>query len=155
MAQELRSIQKLGLNAHQAADTTVADSTPAGAAAPSMAPAAAPMTPAAPPMAPAAVVATLALSVTKTGGPVATFAEVGSSGSDDQVFNDHQLDPGPAQMPLLQGNFYTVVWRGAFVAPGTATLHVLATRADGTVLVQKDVPVSHPPTNSPFTIVVL
>jgi hypothetical protein len=144
MAQELRSIQKLGLNTHQASDTAGADSTAAAAA---------PL--AAPPVAPVAVVATLELSVTKTGGPVATFVEVGSSGSDDQVFTDHQLDPGPAQMPLLRGNFYTVVWRGAFVAPGTATLHVLATRANGTVLVQKDVPVSHPPNNSPFTIVVL
>jgi len=142
MAQELRSIQKLGLNTHHAAST-------AGAHTAGVAPLVAP------PVAPATAVATLQLSVTKTGGPVATFVEVGSSGSDDQVFNDHQLDPGPAQMPLLQGNFYTVVWRGAFVASGTATLHVLATRANGAVLVQKDVPVSHPPTNSPFTIVVL
>jgi hypothetical protein len=144
MSQELRSIQKLGLNTHQAADTAGADSTAAGA-----------VPRAALPMAPAAAVATLELRVTKAGGPVATFVEVGSSGSDDRVFNDHQLDPGPAQMPLLQGNFYTVVWRGAFVAPGTATLHVLATRPNGTVLVQRDVTVSHPPTNSPFTIVVL
>lgn len=143
MAQELRSIQKLGLNTNQAVDT-------AGGGI--IATVAAPLV--TPPVAPAAV-ATLKLSVTKTGGPVATFVEVGSSGSDDQVFNDHQLDPGPAQMPLLQGNFYTVVWRGAFVASGTATLHILATRANGTVLVKKDVPVSHPPTNSPFTIVVL
>ena len=141
MAQELRSIQKIGLNAHQAAgvESTAADAVPLGVQ----------------PAAPAAPVETLELSVTKTGGPVATFIEVGSSGTDDQVFNDHQLDPGPAQKPLLQGNFYTVVWRGAFVAPGTATLHVRATRADGTVIVQEEVPVSHPPTNSPFTIVVL
>jgi len=138
MAQELRSIQKLGLNSHQAAVANVV-----------------PAPPGAPAPAPAAAVATLQLSVTKTGGPVATFIEVGSSGTDDQVFNDHQLDPGPAQMPLLQGNFYTVVWRGAFVAPGSATLHVLAKRTDGTVIVQKDVPVEHPPINSPFTIVVL
>ena len=142
MAQELRSIQKLGLNTHHAAAT-------AGAHIAGVAP------PVAPPVAPATAVGTLQLSVTKTGGPVATFVEVGSSGSDDQVFSDHQLDPGPVQMPMLPGNFYTVVWRGAFVAAGTATLHVLATRANGTVLVQKDVPVSHPPTNSPFTIVVL
>lgn len=144
MAQELRSIQKIGLNTHQATDTAGVGVTAAGSA---------PL--AAPPVAPVTVVATLELSVTKTGGPVATFVEVGSSGSDDQVFNDHQLDPGPAQKPLLQGNFYTVVWRGAFVEPGTATLHVLAKRANGTVFVQKDVKVSHPPTNSPFTIVVL
>jgi hypothetical protein len=145
MAHELRSIQKLGLNAHLA---------PAAAPAANAAGAnilAAPT----PPVAPTAVVATLQLSVTKTGGPVATFAEVGSSGTDGQVFDDHDLDPGPAQKPLLQGNFYTVVWRGAFVAPGTATLHVLATQANGAVIVQKDVPVEHPPINSPFTIVVL
>lgn len=99
--------------------------------------------------------ATLELSVTKTGGPVATFVEVGSTGTDGQVFNDHELDPGPARKPFLQGNFYTLVWRGAFVAPGTATLHVRATNADGTLIVQKDVPLQHPPINSPFTIVVL
>ena len=142
MPQELRSIHKIGLNAAGAAgaDNAAVDAGP----------------PAAPTVvADAVTFATLQLRVTKNGGPVATFVEVGSSGSDDQVFNDSQLDPGPAQKPLLQGNFYTVVWRGAFVAPGNATLHLRMTRADGTVLVQEDVPVSHPPTNSPFTIVVL
>lgn len=150
MPQELRSIQKIGLNTHQVA-------APAASAAPADAGNAAEGAAvlAAPSIATATTFATLRLSVTKTGGPVATFVEVGSSGSDDQVFSDHQLDPGPVQKPLLQGNFYTVVWRGAFVAPGTATLHLRMTRADGTVLVQEDVPVAHPPTNSPFTIVVL
>ncbi|HEX2551722.1 MAG TPA: hypothetical protein VHK64_09025 [Nocardioidaceae bacterium] len=144
MPQELRSIQKLGMNAHLTSATAVAENAPVEGG-----------LLAAQPVEAAAVVGTLELSVTKTGGPVATFAEVGSSGIDDQVFNDHELDPGPARKPLLQGNFYTVVWRGAFVAPGTAILHVRATRANGTVIVQKDVPVTHPPTNSPFTIVVL
>ena len=144
MPQELRSIQKIGLNTHQAGATAGPDNF-AAEAAPS----------AAAPVAAAAATATLELRVTKTGGPVATFVEVGSSGSDDEVFNDHELDPGPAIKPLLRGNFYTVVWRGAFVASGTATLHVLARRANGGVIVQRDVQVSHPPTNSPFTIVVL
>jgi len=144
MAQELRSIQKIGLNTHQAADTAGADSTAAGVA---------PL--AAPPVAPAIVLATLQLSVTKTGGPVATFIEVGSTGTDDQVFNDHELDPGPAQKPLLQGNTYAVLWRGAFVAPGSATLHIRVMRANGTVIKQKDMTVEHPPTNSPFSIVVM
>lgn len=138
MAQELRSIKKLGLNAHLAVGA------PAAADANILA---------VPPAAPAEAIGTLQLSVTKTGGPVATFVEVGSSGDDDQVFNDSQLDPGPVQMPLLQGNFYNVVWRGAFVAPGNATLHILATRTDGTVLLQKEVAADHPPINSPFTIV--
>jgi hypothetical protein len=144
MPQELRSIQKLGMNAHLAAATAVAENAPAEGGLLG-----------APPVAPAATVGTLELSVTKTGGPVATFAEVGSSGTDDQVFTDHELDPGPARQPFLQGNFYTLVWRGAFVAPGTAILHVRATNADGTVIVQKDVTVQHPQINSPFTIVVL
>jgi hypothetical protein len=143
MAHELRSIQKIGLNTHQSADTTGRDNVRGAAPRDAQATAA------------AAATATLQLSVTKNGGPVATFVEVGSSGTDDRVFDDHELDPGPAQMPLLRGNFYTVVWRGAFVAPGSATLHILATRTDGSVLVRKDVTVQHPPTNSPFTIVVL
>jgi hypothetical protein len=141
MAHELRSVQKIGLNNTQ----TAAPAAPAAAGG---------VTANAAPAAPA-VIGTLELRVTKTGGPVATFVEVASSGTDDQVFDDHDLTPGPAQMPLLQGNFYTVVWRGAFVAQGAATLHVLARLTDGTVIVQKDVPVEHPPINSPFTIVVL
>jgi hypothetical protein len=146
MPQELRTIHKLGLNAHQTADTASADAgAPDGVSF-----GVAPMAPAA-----AAALPTLQLKVTKTGGPVGTFIEVGSTGTDGRVFDDSELTPGPARMPMLRGNSYTVVWRGAFVAAGTATLHVLATRADNTVLVQKDVDVEHPPTNSPFTIVVL
>lgn len=139
MPQELRCIHNLGLNARQAA------AAPGGVSF-----GVAPMAPAA-----AAVTATLQLSVTKTGGPVGTFVEVGSSGADSHVFDDRDLDPGPARMPMLDGNSYTVVWRGAFVSTGTATLHVLATPADGSAPLQRDVPVEHPPTNSPFTIVVL
>ncbi|HEX2224732.1 MAG TPA: hypothetical protein VHN15_11050 [Thermoanaerobaculia bacterium] len=143
MAQELRSIQKIGLNTQQAADR---DSDSAGGAASLDAQRTENV----------AATATLQLSVTKEGGPVGTFVEVGSSGTDDRVFNDHELTQGgPARMPLRRGNFYTVVWRGAFVAPGAATLHVVATRADGSDLVRKDVTVEHPPTNSPFTLVVL
>lgn len=142
MAQDLKSIQKLGLNAPPPPAGN-APNVPAGTII------------AAPPVAAGPAVATLELAVTKTGGPVATFVEVGSSGDDDEVFDDRQLDPGPARKALLQGNFYAIVWRGAFVAPGTATLHVRATSNSGAVIVQKDVTVSHPPTSSPFTIVVL
>lgn len=143
MPQELRSIQKVGLNAHQAlgtASTAIApDGVSFGVA----------------PMVDSVVLATLELSVSKSGGPVATFVEVGSTGTDDEVFNDHQLDPGPVRKPLLEGNTYAVLWRGAFVATGTATLHILVTQADGTVLVQNDMPLPHPPNGSPFSIVVM
>ena len=150
MPHELRSIRKLGLNSHRAAATTPADSTAGGAASLGVPP----VTPAA--VAPAAATTTLQLSVTKEGGPVATFVEIASSGSDDRVFNDHDLSAGgPAQMVLRPENFYTGVWRGAFVAPGSATLHIRETRADGSVIMEEDVPVEHPGTNSPFTIVVL
>lgn len=104
---------------------------------------------------PPAVVATLELSVTKNGGPVATSTEVGSSGNDDRGFTDQQLTPGPVQMPLLKGNFYTVVWQGAFVKPGSATLHVKATNAGGGVFVQKSVAAKRPPLGKTFTLVVL
>jgi hypothetical protein len=101
------------------------------------------------------VVATLELSVTKSGGPVATSIEVGSSGDDDQRFSDAQLTPGPVVMSLLLGNTYVVVWQGAFVAPGRATLKVKATDAKGNVFLSKSVVANRPPLDKTFTIVVL
>jgi hypothetical protein len=67
---------------------------------------------------------TLALSVAKNGGPVATTAEVASTGPDDQRFSDSQLTPGPAQKALDPSNSYSIVWTGAFVAAGSVTLRV-------------------------------
>jgi len=67
----------------------------------------------------------LQLTVAKTGGPVVTAVEVGSTGSDDQGFSDQQLTPGPAQMALLGTNSYALVWTGAFVTRGSATLSVV------------------------------
>ena len=57
---------------------------------------------------------TLSLSVSKSGGPVVTRAFVGSTGTDDRSFEDSQLTPGPARMPLQEDNSYSVVWLGAF-----------------------------------------
>lgn len=101
------------------------------------------------------VVATVELSVTKSGGPVATSIEVGSSGSDDQRFTDQQLNAGPVSMALLKGNIYTIVWQGAFVHPGSATLAVVATDTTGNVFVKKKVVAKNPPTGPTFTFVVL
>ena len=69
---------------------------------------------------------TLELTVTKTGGPVVTAVEVGSTGSDDESFSDNQLTPGPARKQLNGNNTYALVWTGAFVTKGSATLHVKA-----------------------------
>ena len=76
--------------------------------------------------------ATLELKVTKTGGPVATVVEVGSTGSDDERYGDAQLTPGPAIKPLQAGNTYALLWVGAFVKAGKATLRVTVVRPDGT-----------------------
>jgi hypothetical protein len=95
----------------------------------------------------------LELSVTKNGGPVATSVEVGSSGTDDRTFSDKELTPGPAKMPLISGNTYTVVWQGAFVKPGTAVLHVKGSTSQGDFA--DDVTAKHPPLNDVFTLVVL
>jgi hypothetical protein len=67
---------------------------------------------------------TLDLTVTKAGGPVVTAVEVGSTGNDDQSFSDNQLTPGPARKQLNGNNSYSVVWTGAFVTKGSATLQV-------------------------------
>jgi len=67
---------------------------------------------------------TVELSVSKKDGPVSTAVEVGSTGSDDKSFTDKQLTPGPASMPLNPANSYNVVWSGAFVKKGSATLKV-------------------------------
>ncbi|MEP7012933.1 MAG: hypothetical protein ABJC13_21635 [Acidobacteriota bacterium] len=107
------------------------------------------------PAAPPAVVATVEFSVTKTGGPVATSIEVGSSGSDDQRFTDQQLKAGTVKATLLKGNTYTVVWQGAFVHPGSATLAVVATDSKGKVFLNKKVAVKNPPDGPTFTRVVI
>jgi hypothetical protein len=73
----------------------------------------------------------LEMSVTKTGGPVTTRAEVGSTGSDDQKFQDSQLTPGPAVKPLNPNNTYSILWHGAFVLAGSATLRVRVFDAQG------------------------
>jgi hypothetical protein len=62
---------------------------------------------------------------------VSTAAEVGSTGTDDQRFEDHQLTPGPADKPLREGNTYAVLWVGAFARAGSATLKVTVARAFG------------------------
>jgi len=67
---------------------------------------------------------TLELTVSKTGGPVVTAVEVGSTGNDDQSFSDNDLTPGPATKQLNGNNSYALVWSGAFVTQGSATLHV-------------------------------
>lgn len=82
---------------------------------------------------------TLELRVAKTGGPVATAAEVGSTGADDRSFTDGQLTPGPATMPLNPANSYAIAWTGAFVKAGTATLTVRVLRSDGTQKEKKPV----------------
>jgi len=84
---------------------------------------------------------TLELSVTKKQGPVATSAEVGSSGGDDDSFTDSQLTPGPAVVQLNAANTYSVVWSGAFVKEGSATLRLKVLDAQGNVLANKTVPV--------------
>ncbi len=81
--------------------------------------------------------AKLELSVSKKGGPVNTRAEVGSSGPDDGKFTDKQLTPGPAVMPLDPKNTYAILWRGAFVKAGTATLHVVVRDPQGGVVQDK------------------
>lgn len=82
---------------------------------------------------------TLEMKVTKTGGPVSTAAEVGSTASDDASFTDSQLTPGPTTMPLNPTNSYAIAWTGAFVKAGTATLNVRVVREDGTVKETKPV----------------
>jgi hypothetical protein len=84
---------------------------------------------------------TLEMSVTKKLGPVATHAEVGSSGSDDGSFSDSQLTPGPAVMPINPENTYTVAWEGAFVKEGSVTLRVRVLGANENVLASKSVTV--------------
>lgn len=74
---------------------------------------------------------TLELSVSKKDGPVATAVEVGSTGNDDRSFTDKQLTPGPASMPLDPANSYNVVWSGAFVKKGSATLRLQVFDASG------------------------
>jgi hypothetical protein len=74
---------------------------------------------------------TLELSVSKKDGPVATAVEVGSTGNDDESFTDKQLTPGPASMPLDPKNSYNIVWSGAFVKKGSATLRVRVLDANG------------------------
>ncbi len=73
-------------------------------------------------MAVIASASTLDLSVSKTGGPMSTHARVVSTGTDSRSFEDSQLTPGPATMPLDGANSYTVVWTIAFVEAGSATL---------------------------------
>ena len=73
----------------------------------------------------------MSMTVSKTGGPVVTRAVVGSTGTDDATFDDAGLTPGPATMPLLPKNSYSIVWLGAFVADGTAVLDVVVNHADG------------------------
>lgn len=82
---------------------------------------------------------TLELSVTKKLGPVATSAEVGSSGTDDKSFTDTQLTPGPAVVPLNPENTYSVVWSGAFVKEGSATLRLRVLDIQGSILASKTV----------------
>ncbi len=65
---------------------------------------------------------TLEMSVAKTGGPMSTYARVVSTGTDSRSFADSVLTPGPARMPLVGENSYTVVWTIAFVEAGSATL---------------------------------
>lgn len=84
---------------------------------------------------------TLELSVSKKDGPVATAVEIGSTGSDDRSFTDKQLTPGPVSMPLDPANSYNVVWSGAFVKKGTATLKVRVFDASGTLHGTKSVPI--------------
>jgi hypothetical protein len=81
--------------------------------------------------------ATLELSVTKKLGPVSTFAEVGSSGTDDGSFSDSQLTPGPAVMPIDAANTYSIAWAGTFVEEGSVTLRVRVLDPADTVLVNK------------------
>jgi hypothetical protein len=76
---------------------------------------------------------TLELSVSKKDGPVATSVEVGSTGADDKSFTDKQLTPGPASKPLDPANSYNIVWVGAFVKKGSATLKVRVVDASGAV----------------------
>lgn len=73
---------------------------------------------------------TMSLTVTKTGGVVVTRAAVGSTGTDDRIFEDKQLTPGPATMPLKKDNSYSIVWFGAFVSDAAADLAVLVKHAD-------------------------
>ncbi len=96
----------------------------------------------------------LEFSVSKAGGPVSTRVDVGSSGTDDQSFTDAHLTPGPVQKPLIAGNFYVVVWSGAFLAPGAAKLQVKLF-SGGKLVLSKVLAVKNPPTGATFALVVL
>ena len=83
--------------------------------------------------------ATLELKVTKTGGPVATVVEVGSTGNDDERFVDGQLTPGPATKALQAGNTYGLLWTGAFVKAGKVTLRVTVVQEGGSATTSRTV----------------
>lgn len=74
---------------------------------------------------------TMTLTVAKTGGPIVTRADVGSTGNDDREFTDEQLTPGPATMPLDPDNAYSIVWSGGFVGDGSARLDVVVDHGQG------------------------
>jgi|GEM_PF-6199477 len=84
----------------------------------------------------------LELTVTKQLGPVATSADVASTGTDDAHFSDKKLTPGPAMKPLNPANSYSILWQGAFVKDGSATLTVRVLDATGKVLTTKVVSVA-------------
>jgi len=98
---------------------------------------------------------TLELTVTKAQGPVATMVEVGSTGNDDAHFRDSDLTPGPAVKQLDPANTYAIVWSGAFVEDGSATLRLRVLDAHGTVLVSKSVTVKGKSKEVFFRVVML
>lgn len=83
----------------------------------------------------------LEVSVSKTGGPVTTSVEVASSGPDDSRFTDSQLTPGPATRQLNSAESYVLVWVGAFVKAGSATLKAAVTAGNGTATPVKPITV--------------
>jgi hypothetical protein len=97
---------------------------------------------------------TLSLSVSKK-ATVATTVEVGSTGTDDKTFTDKQLTPGPAQMPLNAANSYNIVWSGAFVTKGSATLKVQVSNASGAVKGTKSVTVQGEAGDTFFRLVMI
>jgi len=98
---------------------------------------------------------TLELTVSKTGGPVATAAEVTVAGGGTKSFSDQQLTPGPASMPIDSTRAYNIVWSGAFVKKGSATLKVRLLDAGGSVLKTKSTPVSGEAKEKFFRLIVL
>jgi len=97
--------------------------------------------------------ATLSLQVHRDAS-VKTSVEHFFGGQLVEVIPDGDLTSGPAFRKLNPGS-NTLVWRGAFIADGTATLTLLLTAPSGVVIKQRVETATRPPIKDVFGLVVL